>query len=486
MKPVPAILAAALAALAAGCDRDADTESRLWERSVISIRATRQKYDYSQPWSRETSNIDKVGVVIDKDTILTTADHLGDRTLITVRREGRGKWWPARVEWIDYHANLALIGSAEAGFWSGLQPARMASRAPESGPVFVRRWREGRLEAAKGEITDVIARRSQLSHTFQLALEIQADIDGAGWSEVVTRGSEVLGITSSAYDKSINAIPAPFIDTIIKTVRSGDYRGAGLFTFEWQQGRNPDTLAFLRAPASDNGVVVTRVPRHPQPETLLRPRDVILAIDGFPISPEGDYRDPRFGFLDIEFLADRGRSAGDGIPMTIVRDGKQMNIDYKLPAASFDVDLVPLETFDQPPEYLIVGGLVFQPLTEPLLRSLGRAAPFRLGCYRQDLATDERPSVVFLSQVLPDPVNIDYHDSRHLVLERVNGRPIRVLKDVADAVHSPMGDVHLFEFVPGSGLQRIVIDARKLDQADQRILKRYGIPASAALNQPVK
>jgi hypothetical protein len=227
---------------------------------------------------------------------------------------------------------------------------------------------------------------------------------------------------------------------------------------------------------------VTRVPRYPEPEKVLQPRDVILEIDGFRVNPEGDYRDPKFGFLSIEFLADRGRWAGDAVPMKVVRDGRVADVEYRLPAASFSVDLVPLETFDRTPEYLIVGGLVFQPLTEPLMRSMGRSAPVRFACYRDDLPTEERPSIVFLSQVLPDPINVDYHQLRFQPLERLNGRPIRVLRDIIDAVRNPTGDVLIFEFTEGLGLNRIVLDARNLPEVDARILKRYGIPSVLQLN----
>jgi hypothetical protein len=469
----------AAAMLATGCQREGRVAD--WEKSVVSIRATRYKYDYSQPWVRETANTDKVGVVIDGETILTTAEHLSDRTLVTVRREGRGKWWPAEVKWIDYHANLALVGSGEAGFWAGLESARLAADVPDSGEVTVRRWRDGRLEDAKGEITDVRSRRSQLSHVHHLALEVKADVEGAGWGEVVTRGGEVVGIASSSYEKSMNAITSTFASQMIAAARDGEYRGLGLFTFEWQPGRNPDTLAHLRAADAESGIIVTRVPGYPEPEKALRPRDVILEIDGLRVSPEGDYRDPRYGFLSVEFLADRGRWAGDTLPMKIVRDGAVADIEYRLPAASYGIDLVPLETFDRAPEYLIVGGLVFQPLTEPLMRSMGRSAPIRFACYRDELPTADKPSVVFLNQVLPDPINVDYHDLRFEPLERVNGRPIRVLKDIIDAVASPMGDVHLFEFTRGLGLNRIVLDARGLPAADARILKRYGIQSALEL-----
>ena len=83
---------------------------------------------------------------------------------------------------------------------------------------------------------------------------------------------------------------------------------------------------------------------------------------------------------------------------------------YRLPKSEYTNSLLPFATYDQDPEYLVVGGLVFQPLTVPYLRSWGAewrtGAPFRLRHYDQAQATRERPALVLLSQVLPDAYNI--------------------------------------------------------------------------------
>src|SRR5439155_7023182 len=90
-------------------------------------------------------------------------------------------------------------------------------------------------------------------------------------------------------------------------------------------------------------------------------------------------------------------------------------------------DALPI-SFDQEPEYLIAGGLVFQPLTKDFLRSWGqdweRRAPFRLAYFRNQDPTPERPAIVILSQVMPDLYNIGYQDSRQLVLEKVNRQKV--------------------------------------------------------------
>ena len=56
----------------------------------------------------------------------------------------RGKWTNAKAEWIDYHANLALLTTDDAAFWTGLQPANLAGKPPAEGDALqIIRWREG-------------------------------------------------------------------------------------------------------------------------------------------------------------------------------------------------------------------------------------------------------------------------------------------------------------------------------------------------------
>src|ERR1041384_491526 len=89
--------------------------------------------------------------------------------------------------------------------------------------------------------------------------------------------------------------------------------------------------------------------------------------------------------------------------MQIWRDGKQLDITYRLPKFEYTNSLVPAAMFDQEPDYMIVGGLVFQPLTESYLSSWGsdwkRRAPFRLNFYRNESTLKGRPALVLLTDV---------------------------------------------------------------------------------------
>jgi hypothetical protein len=160
-----------------------------------------------------------------------------------------------------------------------------------------------------------------------------------------------------------------------------------------------------------------------------------------------------------------------------------MMLDYKLPKLDYSVKLLAEQTFDQAPEYLIAGGLVFQPLNIPLLRGFGedwkRRAPFRLAHYAGEPPSPERSALVALTSVLPDPYVLGYQDARLLVVDTINGRKISRVADVQAALQQPQDGFHTIEFLRGDNLRRIVLDAAQMDAATKRILERYRIPAAS-------
>lgn len=463
-----------------------------WESRVVSLEVTRNQDHYVQPWSKRTESIQKTGLVVGPRQILTTADQLADRTLVRLQKSGRGKWWNAEVEWVDYHANLAIVTTADAAFWNGLAPATLADPIPGKGEAQLVRWREGTLEARKGEINRVTVKRGRLTFMDHLHLDVDCDIKNAGWAEVVVAGSKVIGITSWSEGSSCVALPSPFIRSILEARKRGTYRGLGFFAFTWQRSENPALHKRLRVPGEPRGVVVIEVPAKPGLDGTLKPQDLILQVDGFDIDIQGDYADPFYGNLSLENLATRQHWAGDEVPLKVWRAGQMLDIRYRLPKADYAIRLVPQAVFDQEPEYLVVGGLVFQPLTEPYLRSWGtdwrRRVPFRLAYYEQEKPTAERPSLVILSVVLPDPYNLGYQDYRYVAVNRVNGEKIARLADVYRALEKPLNGFHVVDFDFNDSLQRLVLDADKAEAATQRVLKRYGIEKDHVFveSQPAK
>ena len=473
-----ALLAMWLCAIS-GWARDTGKQAgSAWEPSLVSVEINRKQYDYFQPWTKRVRTVVKTGLVIGPREILTTADELDDRTLVRLQKGGRGTWWNAEVKWADYPANIAVITSADEKFWAGLKPAVLADPIRKDDDIQIIRWRAGNLEVRKAEFSRFNVSHPNMSDAVHVQLELSSEIDGIGWAEPAIAGNKVIGLVFSQSGNQLQALPSPFVRSILDAQKKGRYKGLGYFDFTWQPAENPETLEYLKLEGDKRGVVVIDVAAKPGSESAVKPRDILLQVDGFDIDTQGDYVDPHYGHLLLENLSTRGKWAGDSVRLKIWREGRAQDVDYRLPKAENAARLVPEAPFDQEPEYVIAGGLVFQPLTKNYLRNWGqdweRRAPFRLAYFRNQDPTPERSAIVILSQVLPDMYNLGYQESRQLVVEKVNGQKVNYLSDLQQALKKPLNGFHLFEFMKGDTLQRMVLDAAMTPEVRDADAGRHG------------
>lgn len=450
-----------------------------WEDSIVTLEITRQRYDMGQPWARQTSTEVKNGVVIEGKQILTTAEFFNDVTLIRVQRNGRGRWWTAQLKWADYHANVALVTVDEEKFWPGLKPGKFANDMKNIDTVQVVRWRNGNLESRKAEFNEFTVREGKVSFVPSVNVIFSSDIEGLGWAEAVVNNGKLIGLAISSDGRKFNVLPTPYFKYVLDAQSKGKFTGMGYFAFTWQPTLNPDVHKFLGWKTEPKGVVIIDIPEKEQKSGGLKERDLILKVDGFDIDIQGDYIDPDYGHLMLENLSSRRHWAGDTVKIVVWRDGKEVTVNYTLPKADFATDLIPKEVFDREPEYLMVGGLLFQPLDGPFMKRWGpdwkQRAPFRLAYYDNQSKSEERAGLVLLSAILPDPVNIGYQDYRFIVLDKVNGKLISNLKDLSAALESPKDGFHIFEYMEGSNIQKMVLDAAQAKAASVRIQNNYGL-----------
>jgi hypothetical protein len=141
--------------------------------------------------------------------------------------------------------------------------------------------------------------------------------------------------------------------------------------------------------------------------------------------------------------------------------------------------------FDTAPDYVIVGGLVFSELSRQFLREWGprwsNDAPLKLlylDRYQSELPAD-RGRIVILSSVLPVPGTLGYENLSYEIVEEINGKPIRSLQDVANAVDNPADKFHRIKLAEDPGL--VILDVEGSKQAEERIKAEYGIPAMRQL-----
>jgi hypothetical protein len=476
-------------ALAAKEKKAESSEPFAWENSVIHIEVTSKDYSYVQPWARSERNAVKSGVVVPGHLIITTADGLADQTLIRLQKQGGGLFSLGSVVWIDYQANLAALTTDETDFWTGLQAAQLADPVPIDGSAHIMRWSDDHLEDRPGDVEQMIVNNSVLSFVSVPELKIDSTMSGLGFGEIVASGNKLIGLVCQQSGDVIAAVPSSFISSILKARTANKYTGLGYFDFTWDPVQNPLCLDYLKLPGPTRGVIVKETGLKPGLQSLVKTKDVILNIDGFDIDAQGDYRDPQYKKLSLENLSSRGKWTGATCQFKIWRDGKEQEITYTLPKAEYSDELVPNQSFDQTPQYVLAGGFVFVPLTNDYLRSWGtdwhQHAPFRLFYYNMGKVTPDHPERVVLSQVLPDQVNLGYESLRNTVIDKINGLNIRQISDVVTALKSPINGFDVFTFASGEPVHEAVLDAAALDGANLNIMARFHIPYDHVLNSAV-
>ncbi|MGC8744754.1 MAG: PDZ domain-containing protein [Verrucomicrobiia bacterium] len=457
-----------------------------WEKSIVTIEVSGIQYDFRQPWSKQPRQVEKSGVVIGKGEILTTAQGLDSSIMVRLQRLGESRWWDAQIKWLDYHANLAIISAKDEKFFNGLKPSRLWETAPDKENLHIIHWKGGNLETRRVEFNQYVVDEAELSPINYVQMELEPLSTQSLLPEIVISRGKVAGLTTGKTETGTRAIPAPFIKYVLNALQKGNWRGLGYFSFYWQPSQNPALHQFLNLKGEPRGVVVINTSHLTNQTDSLKPLDIILEVDGFPVDSAGNYKDPDFGKLLLENLAVRNKFAGDTIWFKVWRDGKEQMVKFTLPPITYSEKLVPQQVFDREPEYLIVGGLVFQPLSEPYLKSFGsdwrKMAPFRLVYLDAKEATAETPSLVILSLVLPDYFNIGYNEYRGLVVSKVNNIAVHTLKDMKSALNSPVDGYHIIEFQKGDSLCKMVIDAKNEPEITTKILKRFGIPSPSNIS----
>ena len=452
-----------------------------WQLSIVDFDITRNDFNFRVPWDKRAQSTRKLGAVINGNEIVTTARGLANHTLVRLQKGGRGRWHTGQVEWIDYQANLAIVGVDDPAFWEGTAPVRLAKVNELKGKLQIVRWRSGNIEQRAAEFSRFTVADANFNQAPRIEMKASSEMEGAGRGELLVSGGRVVGLVASKAGSTCSVIPAPFINSVLEQRVSDDYKGLGYFDFIWQPASNPATTKYFEFSGQTGGVLLIKPTARPGTASPLKLHDIILAVDGFPIDIQGDYLDPDYGHVVMEYLACRNKWAGDTVQLKIWRDGKELEIDYILPKADFTSNLVTDRPDDAEPTYVIAGGLVFVPLSAEFLSSWGtnwqRTAPFRLVHYNNQKAKENQPSLVVLSLVLPDRYNIGYQkrNSQNLVIDSANGKQISKLNDVIEAIKTPQDGFHVFEFKKGSSMEKIILDAEAMPEANQRIAKRYGI-----------
>jgi len=127
------------------------------ENGPVRIHVNYQENNYSSPWKqKKAGSRSGYGCVLSSRRILTTADIVKDSTMIKLEKPGGKKFYPGRIEVIDYDVDLAVVSVEDESFFDGLTPVEIDQRIRIDQPVkFMVMENSNKIRGIPGEIVKI-------------------------------------------------------------------------------------------------------------------------------------------------------------------------------------------------------------------------------------------------------------------------------------------------------------------------------------------
>jgi hypothetical protein len=105
-------------------------------------------------------------------------------------------------------------------------------------------------------------------------------------------------------------------------------------------------------------------------------------------------------------------------------------------------------------------------------------APLDLAYYAigsGSLNEQKRKEVVVLLDVLPDDINVGYHDVGKDVVTKINGRDIKSFRDLVTVINEVKTSEE-YTIIETEHASRIILNNKGIEEVNSEILKRNNIP----------
>ena len=448
--------------------------------SVVQVSVVTQSEDYSRPWQRPRPRGSGGSAFYIGDKMLMTNAHVvSDSKVLRVKRADRVKWYEARAIFAGHDCDLAVITVDDETFWEGMQPLRIGNRPAMQSTVSTVGYPMGgnKLSITKGVVSRI--EMQDYSHSgadVHLAIQIDAPINPGNSGGPVVQDGKVAGVAFQLqfFSQSLGyMIPPSVMRHFLEDIQDGTYDGypeLGIYTANLQN----DTLrAYHGVPEGKTGVLVLKPMPYASTVGQLRRDDVLHRIDGIPIENDGTIK------VDGEFFefshVVESKQIGDTVTLTVRRDGKVIEVPVKL--KKWDVRMSPAIAYDERPEYLVLGGYFFVPVTTNYLfraRSSEELTYYYRQYYRIVAKEGKtREQLVVLSRVLPH-ASTRYRAYRNAIVAQVNGVEPKDFKHFVELIETCKGNLVKVDF-EGVNVAPLILDKAKIAEVHEQICKQFGV-----------
>lgn len=451
--------------------------------AVVKIHTTSTPADYFTPWrllnARQSSGS---GSVISGNRILTNAHVVADATYIQAQKHGDPHKYLARVAFISHEADLAILEVLEPDFFDGLRPLAIGSLPEPLQDVSVFGYPFGgtTLSITRGVLSRIEHQYYAHAGGYFLAGQIDAAINPGNSGGPVIVDNKIVGVvmqsnTSGRAENLGYFVPPSVIKHVLEDARDGLHDGFPDLGFRTQDLESPAMRQAYGVADRDGGILVAHVFENSSASGKILPNDVIMAIDGFDIADDSSLEFRNNLRTNFKYAIDQYHR-DDEVDIHLVRGGKEIKVTL-VAGPNRNFSLVREQAFEQTPEYLVYGGVVFVPLNMNLIKRWGadwhRQAPVSFLNARETRSSIEKEELVVALKVLAAEVNLGYHDWKNWILESVNGMPIRNFEDFCQRI---VNGSETNTVLRDDGGFQMVLNRQRAEASEQAILTRYRVP----------
>ena len=435
--------------------------------SVVKIFTVSSKPNFRQPWTSIISRATGSGCIIDGDKILTNAHVVAHHTYIEVLKNGDTKKYEAKVLSINHQADLALITVKDKSFFKGTKALKIGDLPALQQKVDVYGFPEGgsTLSITSGVISRIEHQIYAYSGAKLLAIQIDAAVNpGNSGGPAISEG-KVVGIVMQGKIRSQNIgyiIPTNVIKHYLTDLKDGKLDGYPMLGVEIETMENPSIKEMYNLKDKKIGVLINRVYPNSPTFGVLKPNDVLIAIDGKKV-----YSNAKVEFRDKEFTSFnymlQEHQVGDEVKLRVLRDGREKGFKIKLDKTFKDLNLIKIAKFKDKLTYYIYGGFVFVPAS----------IEYRFAQKYFDMfPTKKRDELVLLYRVLPSSLSRGFEKVRDMIVEKVNGKTPKNFKDFVKIIESGKSEFVVFE---DDHNYKIVLKRSEVLKNRKSLLYKYNI-----------
>eukprot|EP00928_Gymnodinium_smaydae_P004952 TRINITY_DN11699_c0_g3_i1.p1 TRINITY_DN11699_c0_g3~~TRINITY_DN11699_c0_g3_i1.p1 ORF type:complete len:542 (+),score=84.35 TRINITY_DN11699_c0_g3_i1:94-1719(+) len=456
--------------------------------SVCKLFVKKVAANYADPWRKHSQQASTgTGFLVRGRWIVTNA-HVVHRAVSVLVRATHGPpvKYTARVVSVGLPCDLALLAvdGGPGDFWRDKESLELSPELPRlDDNVTCIGFPVGgdNISVTRGVVSRIDVNLDGLQR-----IQIDAAINpGNSGGPVVGAHGLVVGVAASHMRNASNIgfiIPTAVLEQFLACAEAGNGNSyIGVASLGISRVQTLESTAMRRKlglPEDFTGGVRVPAVRPLGPSAgVLEVDDVIVSVDGVEIGQDGTV--PLRGNERINFLhlVTRRLAGRDVARVRVLRRGAQVEVDVRLRP---DKWLVPrIDGYDAAPEYCIIGGLVFVPLSQPWaeLKGNDKVARALVQQYWGNALPESDRQVVILTKVLAHPCNFGFHALSHMVLQTFNSQPVSNLAQLARAANCCENGSLVFEFLRNGGgddgKELVVLDRAECDAAEPEILAQH-------------